>query len=112
MGKPIKKNKKMNMSEIPVVLLDTTGFNPHGLTVEEMHYVDGLIHIAKTKEQINLIAYLYDRIESLTEEGEKKAYMDRLFRELEIRKGYSDDKLRTSVVSKLTGADLKQLICI
>lgn len=114
MGKARKKNKNMAMPNmnISTVLLEPAGFNPHGLTVEETCYIEELIHVAKTMEQITAITYLYDKIVSLTDADEKKVYMDRFFRELENIKGKSDDKLRTSVVSKLTATELKQLFKI
>lgn len=101
--------KRMKI-EIPEgMLLNLEGFNPHKLTVEEMRYIDVLIHVARTREQIDALTYLYDKIESITDVDQRIVYMDRYFRELEKIKGYSDDNLRTSVVSKLTATELKQL---
>lgn len=101
--------KKVNIKIPEVILLNPEGFNPHKFSVQEMRYIDGLIHVAKTRGQVYFIADLYERIESLTDTDEKVAYMDRFFRELEKVKGKSDDELRTSVVSKLTATELKQL---
>ncbi len=101
--------KKMNIEIPESVLLNPEAFNPHKLTVEEMRYIDVLIHVARTREQIDVLTYLYDKIESITDVEQRIVYMDRYFRELEKIKGYSDDNLRTSVVSKLTAKELKQL---
>lgn len=101
--------KKMNIEIPESVLLNPEAFNPHKLTVEEMRYINGLIHVARTREQIDAITFLYCKIESITDAEERIFYMDKYFRELEKVKGYSDDNLRTSVVSKLTAKEFKQL---
>ena len=103
--------------EIPEgMLLNPEGFNSHKFSVKEMRYIDSLIHVAKTKEQVDFITKLYMMIETLTDADEKAAYMDRFFQELEKIKGKADDGLRASVVSKLTETEFKQLfhnqICI
>ncbi len=101
--------KRMEIEIPESVLLNPEAFNPHKLTAEEMRYIDGLIHVARTQEQIDAITFLYFKIESITDAEERIFYMDKYFRELEKIKGYSDDNLRTSVVSKLTATQLKQL---
>lgn len=109
------KKMKIEIPEVELLnqkMLNPERFNPHNLTVEEIHYINELIHVAKTSEQINLITLLYDKIKSVTSDDERTAYMDRFFRELEKVKGHSDNHLRTSVVSKLTATELKQLFKI